>query len=125
MLLLLSRSPLLCTDGTSCDDTLYCTTGDVCVNGACSGSSMMCPTTEEQCMEPICDETNNVCTFGPKTDGTPCSTGVGGRCVTEMCMSGKCEVTNRTDCSGSSDACNTGKCDEVSGKCIQEPIAGG
>jgi hypothetical protein len=64
----------ICRDGmcfwenqaASCDDGLFCTAVDTCVDGACVGSGSTCPNTE--CNH--CDEANDSC-FDPQ--GTACS----------------------------------------------------
>ena len=46
-------------DGTECDDDLFCTETDVCLNGSCEGSDSPCAPGAE------CDEINDICLTEP------------------------------------------------------------
>lgn len=71
-------------NGTACNDGNDCTSADVCMTGACSGSATVCTA-------PVC-QTAGVCTGGacpatiPMADGTLCPGGV--------CVSGSCALTD-------------------------------
>ena len=58
------------TDGTSCDDTLYCNGTQTCTGGVCGGGSSPCA------MGQSCDETGNVCFTGdcPVSPSSLCRT---------------------------------------------------
>jgi hypothetical protein len=58
------------TDGTPCEDGLFCTTGDTCQAGVCTGGTSPC--NAAQCL--TCDEANNqcvnTCPVGTQCDGS-------------------------------------------------------
>ena len=67
----------------ACNDGDLCTAQDHCVAGTCTGSTVFCDP-PGVCQEyGRCDPATGECTLPPKTDGTPCPTGVctGGVCV--------------------------------------------
>jgi hypothetical protein len=53
------------SNGTPCDDGQFCTTGDVCIEGVCSGGLLDCsgqvPITDARCQEAQCDENLGAC----------------------------------------------------------------
>ena len=57
------------TNGTPCDDGLFCTSGDTCQNGACTGGASPCNAANCE----ICDEANgrciSKCPVGTQCDG--------------------------------------------------------
>jgi hypothetical protein len=77
-------------DGTPCDDGLYCTIGDTCKAGACSGKPNTCaPPGADICMIGQCDEASKSCIAVPGNDGKACNDG--NLCTAgETCSSGKC-----------------------------------
>jgi hypothetical protein len=84
------KSPL--ADNTACNDTLACTTTDVCTGGQCKGSGNSCGANSSGCAE------------GPPKSCT-CNAGFlssGGQCVPNVCSSNAC-VAGAT-CSASSSA---------------------
>ena len=108
-------------DGTSCDDGLFCTDPDTCTSGACGGDPRDCSGTGDICSAGGCDEAADVCTGEPLPDGSPCSDG--SFCTTgETCAGGACTGGAARDCSGSSDACNTGVCNETANLCEGMPV---
>jgi hypothetical protein len=58
------------TNGTPCNDGLFCTTGETCQNGVCTGGTSPCDAL--QCLR--CDEANdicvNTCPAGTQCDGS-------------------------------------------------------
>jgi hypothetical protein len=114
-------------DGSSCNDGLACTTGDVCVGGVCSGTARVCddgiPCTTNGCIEPT------GCVFDTSTcdcisdidcnDGNPCN-GV------ESCDvgTGTCTSTPPMNCSGLDGPCADGVCDPDLG-CVPEAFENG
>jgi hypothetical protein len=135
-------------DGATCDDGLYCTTEDTCVNGDCIGTAKNCDTNSGGCrIGSVCDES----AFGNCTTGTLqpygtacndakfCTTGdqcdFSGNCVgTQMdcSTSGGCatcsETTHQCDdpapsgtfCSDGNN-CTTGDQCNATGQCVGQP----
>eukprot|EP01059_Diplonema_ambulator_P004353 TRINITY_DN14055_c0_g1_i1.p1 TRINITY_DN14055_c0_g1~~TRINITY_DN14055_c0_g1_i1.p1 ORF type:complete len:4521 (+),score=859.58 TRINITY_DN14055_c0_g1_i1:194-13564(+) len=64
---------------TPCDDNNVRTTGDVCINGACVGTSLCaskwCPWAGQCYERTLCNATTGSCPIQPKPDGTLCSDG--------------------------------------------------
>ncbi|OGJ17903.1 hypothetical protein A3K73_04680 [Candidatus Pacearchaeota archaeon RBG_13_36_9] len=51
-------------EGTSCDDSLWCTTGDICISGKCKGSGRDC-LDSIKCTVNTCNENTDQCTSTP------------------------------------------------------------
>ncbi|MFT3771618.1 MAG: hypothetical protein QM820_39905 [Minicystis sp.] len=109
--------------GTSCDDGKYCTTNDVCDNGACvGGGTNDCGMPHDSCSDVICYEDTKTCSITPVNDGTACT-------PTDPCqVDGVCHVGQCTgspkDCSFSPlNECNKVACDSATGKCTATPDA--
>lgn len=105
-------------DGTPCDDDLFCTSGDTCAEGECSGTLRDCTDEATTCQTPVrCDEQLDTCVMADASYGTPCDDGL--FCtVTDFCDSfGSCSGSAR-DCSGVAPTCqiNAG-CDETLDVC--------
>ena len=69
--------------GPSCDDGLYCTVDDQCVNNGCFGTARDCADAVN-CTVDSCDETNNVCVHAA-TDSL---------CPSSSCQTGLCNATS-------------------------------
>ena len=101
-------------DGTHCDDGDPCTKNDVCTNGTCAGTPIVCPPSADPCDGPgVC--VNGICIYQPivcppSTD--PCD-GPG------VCVNGIC-IYQPIVCPPSPDPCVTGVC--VNGVCRYFPI---
>src|SRR4029079_15398494 len=82
------------TNGTGCNDSMACTTGDMCVNGACIGA-VDCPASD-QCHDPRrC--ANGVCAKPVKANGSACNDT--SLCTTgDACMNGVCKGTSSVTC---------------------------
>ncbi|MFC1654166.1 integrin alpha [Myxococcota bacterium] len=50
------------TDGTACDDGLYCNVGETCQAGSCTGGSARDCGDGDICTQDACDEANDACT---------------------------------------------------------------
>lgn len=107
-------------DGTSCEDGLYCTTGDTCASGACiAGPARDCSALSGPCATGRCDEAGDRCVADPRPNGTTCDDGL--YCTTpDTCTGGVCGGPAR-DCSALGDQCNAGTCNEVSDRCEATP----
>ena len=79
-------------DGAACTDGLFCTIGDACHGGVCSGAPRDCSASTDQCRTGSCNETANVCNGPPKPDDTPCDDGNpcsdGEHCAAGVCGDG-------------------------------------
>ncbi len=75
------------TDGTPCDDKLYCTVNDTCKAGVCTGAARDCTAGGpiSPCVTASCDELKVQCVTKPASEGTPCP---GGQCYAGSCCAG-------------------------------------
>jgi hypothetical protein len=62
------------SEGFACDDDLYCTINETCVNGTCTAGAPL-PCAPGGCFAGVCDEVNDTCVFVPGNDGAPCDDG--------------------------------------------------
>ncbi|MBK6920297.1 MAG: hypothetical protein IPH07_23055 [Deltaproteobacteria bacterium] len=107
-------------NGSSCNDSLFCTVTDTCTNGVCGGTGNPCTANvgdnDSDCSE-SCNEVTNACTSNDP-NGSSCNDGL--FCtVTDTCTGGVCGGAgnpctvnvgdNDTDCSES--------CNEVTNNC--------
>lgn len=70
-------TPICSPDDAPCDDADACTTGDVCVAGACTGMSVPCADDGNACTDDVCDSTTGTCGVpraGACDDGNACTT---------------------------------------------------
>ncbi len=84
-----------CVDGScvntnntaGCDDSNFCTSGDVCANGACAGTAVTCPAGQ------ACNPLNGNCAAITCTTNANCSDGFS--CTADTCNlgTGLCEFT--------------------------------
>jgi len=110
-------------DGTSCEDELFCTTGDYCQAGKCQGGSandcgMLAPT----CQELVCDENTQSCLAVPLADSTPCSSS--DLCIVDtVCQAGSCTRGTPKMCSDQPGGppCMSVGCDAALGLCVLQP----
>jgi len=99
----------------ACNDTLGCTTNDVCNAGVCSGMPRTCNTPPTSCFAPTgsCIEPNGTCSYAPIaagqgtcTDNDNCTTGDtcagdGGCAGTPVtCTPGQCQMNNGCSAGG-------------------------
>jgi hypothetical protein len=107
------------SNGTACDDGLYCTVTDTCTNGTCGGVSRDCSSVADACNNAACNETTDQCVKQPKANGTSCAGGkcYGGLCCT-TCWDGAVCVSPTTDaqCGASGNPCTN--CSTTGRKCI-------
>jgi len=103
----------------SCDDGLFCTENDTCVDGACEGGTQkFCPSLDS-CHLGVCDEDLKTCKNIVGNEGAQCDD-------LDLCtMSGKCSLGVCTkgqpiDCSIFNGQCTTGACDPAVG-CYAAP----
>jgi hypothetical protein len=106
------------TNGSSCDDGLFCTTGETCTAGVCGGGGATdCSGSADQCNDGVCNETTDACEAQAANEGLSCDDGL--FCNSgETCSAGVCGGGGATDCS---DQCNDGVCDETTDACEAQP----
>ncbi len=114
------------TDGTDCEDGLYCSVNDQCVGGTCGGSPRDCGD-GDVCTIDDCDEDGNTCTNtldpDPGAEGRgvagTCSNGVDDDCdlLTDMADPDCAECFSDPDCEDgnpcTTDTCTGGTCDNT------------
>src|SRR5262249_53985331 len=87
---------LVALDSTPCDDGLFCTVGDTCHAGVCTGDPNRCGVTAPGCKVVACDEPSRTCHLDDDDDGALCTPG-------EVCSeSGTCQ---KGHCVGITKAC--------------------
>ena len=101
------------TNNTSaCDDGSFCTVGDTCGEGRCSGTARTCDDSNG-CTTDSCDEESNTCVNGNTTaacdDGSFCTVG-------DTCSNGACVGTAR-NCADEN-LCTTDSCNEATNACV-------
>jgi hypothetical protein len=114
------------SDGTPCDDTNLCTSGDLCEAGQCIGEEIICGG-DDVCTLLSCDESTGGCSVtAPQPDGSPCGEAEGGPCEGQAhCQSGACEQGVPMDCGEPSAPCLVIACDDTIGGCVEGPAAEG
>jgi K319-like protein len=107
------------TDGTGCDDGLYCTVDDQCSSAVCSGTARDCSAAGGSCVDGTCNEDNDVCDGTTLPDNTVCDDQ--DQCTSDdKCLTGQCQGTAK-DCSHLDSDCTLGACENISGDCYTEP----
>ena len=106
------------TNGTTCNDGNACTTSDVCTNGTCGGTAVVC-TALDQCHDAgTCS--GGVCSNPVKTNGTTCNDG--NACTEgDVCTNGTCVAGAAKDCNDNN-ACTTDTCIPATG-CVYTLLA--
>jgi MYXO-CTERM domain-containing protein len=75
-------------EGTACDDGKFCTIGDTCVAGHCSGVAR-CDISANPCLTSTCDETGRTCKVATAAfEGKVCRAGTSreGTCLSGLCQ---------------------------------------
>ncbi len=109
-----------------CDDGQFCTVGDVCVEGTCTGQSMNdCGMSPEswKCQGVTCDEASAECTLTPLPEGTGCT--ASDLCIVDATCNANGLCTGPVnDCffAAVPNACQVAVCNADSGSC--EPVPG-
>ncbi len=107
--------------GDLCDDGEYCTVNERCTGGQCGGGQPRdCTAAGGGCVDGVCDEETDRCVGDPLIEGTPCNDGQFCTVADACDGSGICEGEQR-DCSGLSNQCNQGSCDEGLDQCVALP----
>jgi hypothetical protein len=113
--------PLPINELGACDDFLFCTAGEYCSAGACTGGPpLACPDTRDPCLSSSCDEAAQGCVLLPDNEGAFCDDG--DLCTSaSFCAMGKCVADDPVDCSALDDQCQVGVCDPMGG-CVAVPV---
>ena len=108
-------------NGTMCDDGVFCTTGDACMDGACVGGPPNdCGLDVGPCEEVTCDEGSQTCSSMAANNGAVCT-------PTDLCMiNGQCTngncVGQPKDCLFAPKGdCEVSVCNPADGMCTPEP----
>lgn len=109
-------------NGAECEDGLFCTVNDACMDGVCvGGPENDCGLDPEACQIPVCDEASQTCSTTPAGNGDPCTSD--DLCeVNSTCQNGLC-VGQLKDCffSPVPNECHVAVCDPMDGTCKPEP----
>jgi hypothetical protein len=110
------------TDGTVCDDWLFCTLEDVCSAGTCGGVDRECDDAGP-CDLGLCEEESDSCVTQLSQDDSACDDG--DPCTeSDACLAGLCIAVPR-DCGHLDQACLLGACDPGVGDCVAETAGDG
>ncbi len=104
-------------NGTSCNDTNACTTGETCQAGSCSPATTVTCAAPDQCHDPgTCNTTTGNCDYPNKPNGTTCTDG--NACTTtDSCQAGVCAGSTPVTCAALSQCHTAGTCDATTGVC--------
>ena len=80
-------------DGAACNDFLFCTVQDQCVNGVCKGFPNTCgAAVNDPCKTGVCNEAQKTCVAVAGNDGAMCDDGnlctMGEKCLAGSCVGG-------------------------------------
>jgi len=75
--------------GPTCNDDNLCTTGDVCIDGVCTGTPKNCDD-NNPCTLDLCSPAKGVCDHAPYGDGTAC-TSDNVACTIDVCLGTACK----------------------------------
>jgi|GEM_PF-807105 len=119
-------------DGASCDDKQFCTAGDTCKSGKCTGGVKApdCSKFDGACSSGICDPKENG-GFGacqpkikPGSDKKPCDADGNGCTVNDICANGVCVAGAPPNCAKLNGACTVGACKSTGAlqfECVAAP----
>ena len=103
-------------NGSPCDDSSLCTTGDACTSGTCSGAPVVCSPLDDCHVAGTCNVATGSCSNPAAPDGTTCSDG--DACTqTDGCSSGVCLGSNPVVCAPIDSCHDAGSCDSGTGSC--------
>ena len=103
-----------------CNDNDACTSGDICVKGACTpGKAKVCDD-GKVCTDDKCDSVSGACVVSNNTsvcsDNNACTNG-------DSCTAGACKAGAAKSCDDKN-ACTTDSCAAKTGACSNKPIIG-
>ncbi|MBI1825406.1 MAG: hypothetical protein HY287_05585 [Planctomycetes bacterium] len=114
-------------DSNSCSDGLYCNGMEFCQGGACHAGTPPCDD-HKTCTTDGCNEATDTCTY--TSNNAACDDGLFCNGV-ETCNPTKgnattgCKAGTPVDCSGLTNQCNVGICNESLDSCQAQPVANG
>lgn len=116
--------PSSVTDNTPCDDGHYCTTGEVCLSGACQAAQYRdCSGLDTQCTIHQCDELTSSCVAINVPSGTECVASASVCAGVGMCDgSGNCGLGASLVCPNL-DPCSLHSCNATYG-CVFQSLTG-
>jgi hypothetical protein len=107
----------------ACDDGLFCTEDDTCVDGFCEGGTQKLCASQDACHIGVCDEDLQTCKNIAGNDGAQCDDM--DLCTqTGLCSGGVCSKGAPVDCSIFNGQCTVGACDPAVG-CYGAPASEG
>ncbi len=112
------------TNGTDCDDGLFCTPSSKCSGGKCAGAQMSCSQLDDACNTGTCSEFALGCVKMPKKNGTGCDLD-GKYCTDDACQGGTCTAGGAPNCSYLDQQCVTGICTEAAKGCTKQSLGDG
>jgi len=102
-------------DGEWCDDGLFCTMGDECFEGNCTGETVDCDD-EDPCTSDECDDETDQCLNVPMVcdDADPCTN--------DSCDPVTGDCINAAKVCDDGNLCTNDSCDEETGVCLYEQV---
>jgi|GEM_PF-3163755 len=109
-------------NGTTCDDGAFCTTGEACASGICTGGSATC-NDGVGCTDDSCDEQNDICTNDP--NDANCNNGqfCDGIEICDAVQDCVIQAGSVPDCNDGV-GCTVDSCDELNDECDNNPNNG-
>ena len=105
----------------SCDDGLWCTENDECVDGKCTGTLRDCGSAGAECKRMTCDEETQECIEEDIQPGESCDDGL--YCtINDVCDDNALCAGTLRDCSEADSQCAEGVCDDDEDACVGSPI---
>ncbi len=106
------------TNGSSCNDGNPCTQNDMCQDGTCVGTAVICPAPTVCQVSVACNPSTGQCVATNKADDTVC--GAETACSQNLCRSGQCVTVHKsagTACDDGNACTQTDTCDG-NGTCV-------
>ncbi|KAF4652677.1 hypothetical protein FOL46_009557 [Perkinsus olseni] len=122
-------------EGTLCDDGLFYTINDTCIDGQCIGTADICKKLDITCNPPnpcllpgTCTPTTGDCIYPRKPTGSQCDDGRSNT-INDVCVDGLCLGTptdicqvNGINCRPPTECHNEGTCNPVDGTCTFDDV---
>lgn len=110
------------SNNTPCEDGLFCTAGDLCMDGECvGGTERDCSVADGECRTGTCDEGLQQCVSELDDAGATCEDGFYCTELDSCSIGGICDGSP-VDCSAAEDDCNLAACSEGEmGACVRTP----
>lgn len=104
-------------NGQPCNDNNLCTTGDTCLNGACSnGNDVVCQPLDTCHVAGTCNAGTGICSNPLKGNGESCNDG--NACTSgDVCTDGNCAGPIFNSCPALDSCHNDGSCNPTTGAC--------